>query len=55
LLISVRDEGRGGADETAGTGLLGIRRRVVALDGTMKVTSPVRGPTVIRVELPCVW
>ena len=55
LRISVRDEGRGGADEAAGTGLLGIRRRVAALDGTMDVTSPAEGPTVIQVELPCVW
>ncbi|GHE04888.1 hypothetical protein GCM10010339_38280 [Streptomyces alanosinicus] len=51
----VRDEGLGGADEGAGTGLLGIRRRVAALDGAVSVTSPVGGPTTIAVELPCVW
>ncbi|WP_327352127.1 sensor histidine kinase [Streptomyces sp. NBC_01304] len=55
LSLSVRDEGRGGADESAGSGLLGIRRRVAALDGTVALTSPVGGPTVIDVELPCVW
>ncbi|WP_316775990.1 sensor histidine kinase [Streptomyces sasae] len=55
LLVLVRDEGRGGADESRGTGLLGIRRRVAALDGTTTVTSPPGGPTVIEVELPCVW
>jgi signal transduction histidine kinase len=32
-----------------------MQRRVAALDGTMQVTSPVGGPTVIEVELPCVW
>ena len=40
---------------TDGSGLLGMRRRVAALDGSMTVTSPVGGPTVITVELPCVW
>ncbi|WP_329265446.1 sensor histidine kinase [Streptomyces pseudovenezuelae] len=55
LTVRVRDEGRGGADESAGTGLLGMRRRVAALDGTFDVTSPAGGPTVIDVELPCVW
>ncbi|MEV8014779.1 sensor histidine kinase [Streptomyces sp. NPDC086554] len=55
LSISVRDEGRGGADEAGGSGLLGVRRRVAALDGTVEVTSPVGGPTVIEVELPCAW
>ncbi|MGW1780667.1 histidine kinase [Streptomyces sp. NPDC002143] len=55
LGVRVRDEGCGGADESAGSGLLGMRRRVAALDGTVRVSSPVGGPTVIEVELPCVW
>jgi signal transduction histidine kinase len=55
LRVRVRDEGRGGAVETGGSGLLGMRRRVAALDGTMEVSSPAGGPTVIEVELPCVW
>ena len=55
LAVRVRDEGRGGADESAGSGLLGMRRRVAALDGMFEVSSPVGGPTVIDVELPCVW
>ncbi|WP_055611667.1 sensor histidine kinase [Streptomyces phaeochromogenes] len=55
LRVTVRDEGRGGADEGGGSGLLGMRRRVAALDGTLRLTSPVGGPTVIEVELPCVW
>ncbi|MGA6159046.1 sensor histidine kinase [Stenotrophomonas sp. NPDC087984] len=38
-----------------GSGLLGIRRRVAALDGTVTVTSPRGGPTVVAVELPCRW
>ncbi|OON75593.1 sensor histidine kinase [Streptomyces tsukubensis] len=55
LIISVRDEGCGGADTSAGSGLLGVRRRVAALDGTVDVNSPLGGPTLIGVELPCVW
>ncbi|WP_405908278.1 histidine kinase [Streptomyces sp. NBC_00828] len=55
LRVVVRDEGCGGADEAGGSGLLGMRRRVAALDGTLLVTSPAGGPTVIEVELPCVW
>ncbi|MFD4374852.1 histidine kinase [Streptomyces sp. NPDC058486] len=55
LKVSVRDEGRGGADESGGSGLLGLRRRIAALDGLVQVTSPAGGPTVIEVELPCVW
>ncbi len=53
--MTVCDKGHGGADETAGSGLLGMRRRIAALDGTVAVTSPMGGPTVIEVELPCVW
>ncbi|MGA4841559.1 sensor histidine kinase [Streptomyces sp. G45] len=55
LRVVVRDEGRGGADEGGGSGLLGMRRRVAALDGIMDVHSPAGGPTMIGVELPCVW
>jgi signal transduction histidine kinase len=66
LRAVIEDEGMGGAEcvfqgetsrgETAGgTGLLGIRRRAAALDGTVTVVSPVGGPTTVAVELPCVW
>ena len=53
LRITVRDEGRGGADPARGTGLLGIRRRLVAFDGELRVSSPPDGPTVLDMELPC--
>ncbi|MEO3972548.1 sensor domain-containing protein [Streptomyces sp. CAU 1734] len=55
LWIRVRDEGHGGADERGGSGLVGLRRRIAALDGTVDVSSPAGGPTVIEVELPCAW
>jgi signal transduction histidine kinase len=53
LSIQVTDDGIGGADETLGTGITGIRRRVLALDGTVRVTSPLGGPTTIAAEVPC--
>ncbi|MGH9214457.1 MAG: histidine kinase [Acidimicrobiales bacterium] len=52
LVVEVTDDGRGGADP-AGTGLLGLRRRVEALDGRLEVVSPEGGPTTVRAELPC--
>ncbi|WP_051386390.1 sensor histidine kinase [Actinokineospora inagensis] len=53
LRITVSDNGHGGADEDLGSGLVGIRRRVEALDGRTGLTSPAGGPTELRVELPC--
>ncbi|MGC5341336.1 sensor domain-containing protein [Streptomyces sp. DT171] len=53
LRVAIGDDGHGGADERAGSGLVGIRRRVAALDGTTRISSPAGGPTYIEVELPC--
>lgn len=53
LLLTVSDDGRGGADEHGGSGLTGIRHRVAAHDGTLRLTSPSGGPTIVEVELPC--
>lgn len=53
LAVRVRDDGTGGARESAGSGLAGIRRRAEAHDGTFRVTSPVGGPTTVEVLLPC--
>ncbi|MEU7588857.1 sensor domain-containing protein [Micromonospora sp. NPDC049230] len=53
LLVCVEDDGHGDADETRGSGLTGIRRRVEAYDGRMTLTSPPGGPTRMDVELPC--
>ncbi|WP_424640799.1 sensor histidine kinase [Embleya sp. AB8] len=54
LRVSVTDDGTGGADPAAGSGLAGLRRRVASVDGTFRLSSPRGGPTVITVELPCV-
>jgi signal transduction histidine kinase len=53
MIIEVVDDGRGGAEEAAGSGLSGIRRRVAAFEGTMTLRSPSGGPTELEVELPC--
>jgi signal transduction histidine kinase len=53
LLIAVEDDGVGGAVERLGGGLAGIRRRIEAFEGTMELTSPAGGPTILRTELPC--
>ncbi|CAL9432589.1 hypothetical protein SUDANB121_02099 [Nocardiopsis dassonvillei] len=53
LRLRVADDGPGGVDEERGTGVRGIRHRVAALDGTVRVSSPAGGPTVVSVELPC--
>nr|WP_237535634.1 sensor histidine kinase [Streptomyces sp. SID3343] len=55
VMIEVDDDGRGGVDESAGSGLAGIRRRAAALDGRVTVDGPVGGPTRLRAELPCGW
>jgi signal transduction histidine kinase len=52
LCVEVRDEGRGGADPGQGSGLLGLRDRVEAIGGTMRLTSPPGAGTSLRVELP---
>jgi signal transduction histidine kinase len=52
LRVSVRDDGRGGADFTYGTGLVGLNDRVEALGGRMWLHSPPGAGTRLRVELP---
>jgi signal transduction histidine kinase len=52
LSVEVADDGVGGANANGG-GLSGLRRRIEALDGTLRIASPAGGPTVIRAEMPC--
>lgn len=47
------DDGRGGVDVRAGSGLQGVADRLAAFDGTLEVSSPAGGPTVVRWEVPC--
>ncbi|MCK7622430.1 sensor histidine kinase [Streptomyces sp. RS10V-4] len=53
LHVRVTDDGHGGADTSAGSGLEGIRRRLASFDGTLEIDSPPGGPTVMKLELPC--
>jgi signal transduction histidine kinase len=53
LRVEVWDNGAGGADASAGTGLAGLADRVGAVDGAFRIDSPAGGPTTIRAEIPC--
>lgn len=52
LRILIRDDGIGGADPARGSGLIGLRDRVEALDGTIDISSPAGEGTTIRVRMP---
>ncbi|PIM70815.1 sensor histidine kinase [Streptomyces sp. JV178] len=69
LVLVVSDDGVGGvggvggaepaggtglSGTAGGTGLAGLAKRVASVDGRLSVDSPVGGPTVLTVELPCV-
>lgn len=53
VVLEVRDDGIGGADPAAGTGLIGLRDRVEAMDGTLRVQSG-PGGTRLTASLPLV-
>ncbi len=53
LLITVTDNGDGGASVEEGGGLRGLAQRATAVDGTFSVVSPPGGPTTVTVNLPC--
>ncbi|MGI8451589.1 MAG: sensor histidine kinase [Streptosporangiaceae bacterium] len=53
LRVVIQDNGTGGADPGRGSGLTCMRRRVAALDGTIRIHSPAGHGTTIEVELPC--
>ncbi|MFD7134716.1 sensor histidine kinase [Streptomyces sp. NPDC059894] len=52
LLVQVADDGEGGADASAGSGLAGLAERLDAVDGILLVDSPAGGPTKVTAELP---
>jgi signal transduction histidine kinase len=53
LRIEVTDFGLGGADPSAGSGLAGVERRLVTFDGLVAISSPIGGPTIVVMEVPC--
>jgi len=53
LRVEVTDFGLGGADASAGSGLAGVERRLATFDGILVVSSPIGGPTMVVMEVPC--
>jgi signal transduction histidine kinase len=53
LVVRVCDNGRGGAVETAGSGLAGLRDRVAAVGGSLSLDSRRGVGTRVEVRLPC--
>jgi signal transduction histidine kinase len=53
VAVTVSDDGRGGADQRAGSGLTGVERRLSAFGGTLHVDSPPGGSTRATAEVPC--
>jgi signal transduction histidine kinase len=54
LVVEVVDDGVGGADPTAGSGLPGLVDRLAALGGTLDVRSPRGGGTRLVARIPAV-
>ena len=52
LVVEVADDGVGGADTSAGSGLIGLTDRVSALEGSLRVHSPAGEGTRIVAEIP---
>ncbi|MBI0377725.1 sensor histidine kinase [Streptomyces albiflaviniger] len=52
VMLQITDDGRGGADTSAGSGLAGLAERIDAVDGVLVVHSPTGGPTTVTAELP---
>jgi len=52
LLVSVQDDGVGGADPARGSGLVGLTDRVEALGGKLTLHSPLGGGTTLQINLP---
>ncbi|MFC8079102.1 sensor histidine kinase [Streptomyces sp. NPDC057307] len=53
LTLVITDNGSGGAVPAAGAGLQGLADRAAILKGRLVVSSPVGGPTRVRMEVPC--
>ncbi|WP_234992693.1 sensor histidine kinase [Varibaculum vaginae] len=52
LVLSITDNGAGGASINPGHGLAGLQARLEAFGGTLRVISPTGGPTTVRGEIP---
>ena len=54
LTLSISDDGKGGADPSRGSGIIGLKDRVEALGGTISVLSPPGHGTALHVHLPAI-
>jgi signal transduction histidine kinase len=55
-VVEVRDDGIGGAQPRSETsGLNGLRDRIGALNGTIDITSPGTGGTVLKASIPLLF
>ena len=52
LRIEVSDDGVGGANLQDGGGLAGLSSRLAAIEGRLRIASPIGGPTTVLAELP---
>jgi signal transduction histidine kinase len=53
LVLTVSDDGAGGAHVAKGHGLAGLADRLHAIGGQLWISSPAGGPTIVKAELPC--
>jgi signal transduction histidine kinase len=53
VVVEIVDDGIGGADTERGSGLRGLADRVEALDGRLRVWTPLGQGTRVRAEIPC--
>jgi signal transduction histidine kinase len=53
LRIEVADDGDGGAEERPGGWLAGLADRATSVEGSLRISSPAGGPTIVAAELPC--
>jgi signal transduction histidine kinase len=52
IVLTIRDDGVGGADRSRGSGLTGLHDRVEALGGALAVHNDVSAGTVLRAQIP---
>lgn len=53
LHVEVADNGRGGATQQPGGGLAGLADRASSVEGSLRISSPQGGPTIVAADLPC--
>ena len=52
MVVEVRDDGSGGATARPDSGLTWMADRLAAVGGSLALSSPAGGPTVVRMRIP---